>query len=131
MRAGRPRAKSPRSFAAVGIDWAFGCRVHAGHAPQGQIESALSQEKDNNGGDFASAYRRASPILEAVYQMIATVLLGTLGGWWLDERLGASPWLLVAGSVLGVGGGLAVFLRAVLRVSNKKPEKPKSEADGD
>lgn len=56
--------------------------------------------------------------------MVGTVLAGTLGGWWLDKKLGTSPWLVVVGSVLGVGGGLTVFLRAVLRTPSSKPGKP-------
>ncbi len=106
-----------------------------GRATRRRIESALAGEKDKNGGDFASAYRRASPILDGVYQMVAAVLLGTLGGWLLDKQLGTSPWLVVAGSVLGIGSGLTVFLRAALRVSGQKPpqgrQEPRSGADGE
>ena len=93
---------------------------------RGQIEAALAEEKDKNGGDFASAYRRASPVLEGVYQMVATVLTGTLGGWWLDKELKTAPLLMIAGAVLGIGGGLTVFLRAVLRMSHRKagPQDP-------
>ncbi|MHB1125883.1 MAG: AtpZ/AtpI family protein [Bacillota bacterium] len=35
--------------------------------------------------------------------MAASILLGLFGGKWLDEKLGTSPWLLVAGLLMGVG----------------------------
>jgi ATP synthase protein I len=88
--------------------------------PPGQVEPAEAREKGSNGADFAAAYRRASPVLDGGYQMVATVLAGTLGGWWLDGKLGTTPWLMVAGAVLGIGGGMTVFFRAVLRMSKKK-----------
>lgn len=34
-------------------------------------------------------------------QFTATLLLFLFGGKWLDERLGTSPWLLLAGVFLG------------------------------
>ena len=41
--------------------------------------------------------------------LLTTTLLGTLGGYWLDEQLGTIPILLLAGLLLGlIVGGLAV-----------------------
>ena len=59
-------------------------------------------------------------MLDGVYQMVATVVLGTLGGWWLDKKLRTAPWLMVTGAVLGISVGMTVFLRAVLRMSSRK-----------
>ena len=39
-------------------------------------------------------------------------LLGALG-WWLDGKLGTSPWLLIAGVFAGAVGGFIAMLRAV------------------
>lgn len=90
-----------------------------GQGPEGG-KSALAGEKPKDGGDFASAYRRAQPILDGVYQMVAAVLIATLGGWWLDKKLGTAPWLVIAGSVLGIATGMTVFLRAALGASRKR-----------
>ncbi|MBI5545601.1 MAG: AtpZ/AtpI family protein [Deltaproteobacteria bacterium] len=92
---------------------------------RGQTRPALGKENDRNGGGFASAYRKAAPVLDGVYQLVAAVLLGTLGGWWLDGKLGTSPWLVIVGAVLGIATGMTVFLRAALRMSRRQ-EPPKT-----
>jgi F0F1-type ATP synthase assembly protein I len=66
---------------------------------------------------FASAYRRAAPVLDASWQMAGAACLGALAGWFLDSKLGTAPWLLVAGSLLGSTAGLAIFIRAAMRMS--------------
>lgn len=35
------------------------------------------------------------------------------GGWWLDERWGTEPWLLIAGAVLGFAAGMLHLLQLV------------------
>ncbi|MCI0341082.1 MAG: AtpZ/AtpI family protein [Planctomycetales bacterium] len=57
-------------------------------------------------------------------QLAITILLGVLGGYWLDGRLGTAPWLTVAGSVLGMGAGFTNFILAVLRREKRR------ESDG-
>jgi F0F1-type ATP synthase assembly protein I len=47
--------------------------------------------------------------------MALVLLLGVLGGVWLDERTGASPAFTVVGSVLGIGLGMAIVIREVGR----------------
>lgn len=39
-------------------------------------------------------------------ELLLAVLLGLLGGRWLDSKLGTAPWLLLAGAALG---GLSAF----------------------
>jgi ATP synthase protein I len=50
----------------------------------------------------------------ALFFSVAT-LLGL--GWLLDRWLGTSPWLLVAGIVLGSGIGLYEFVRLTSRIN--------------
>jgi len=47
-------------------------------------------------------------------ELVAPILLGIFVGRWLDGRWGTEPWLLVAGSVLGMIVGFYSFLRSVL-----------------
>ena len=43
----------------------------------------------------------------------ATVTLFGAAGWWLDRRLGTSPWLLLLGLFLGAALAFVSLLRAV------------------
>lgn len=53
----------------------------------------------------------ASKLAGVGLQFAGVVLLFTLGGHWLDQRLGSEPWLLLIGLALGlVGGGLSLIL---------------------
>ena len=38
-------------------------------------------------------------------------LILALGGWWLDRKLGTSPWLLLLGCAIGIVGGLYRLVR--------------------
>lgn len=42
----------------------------------------------------------------------AICVLGALG-WWLDAKLGTSPWLLIVGIFAGAVGGFIAVLKAV------------------
>ncbi len=44
-----------------------------------------------------------------------SVLLGLLGGMWLDSKAGTEPWLMLLGLVLGLIAGFRGVLRAVER----------------
>jgi F0F1-type ATP synthase assembly protein I len=55
-------------------------------------------------------------------ELIAPLLAGLFGGYWLDGKLGTSPWFLITGTVLGFAAGFLNFFRAVL---------PRKGRDGD
>lgn len=40
---------------------------------------------------------------------------GSLGGYWLDSRLGTTPWLFLVGALLGITAGFYHFFSVVLR----------------
>lgn len=46
--------------------------------------------------------------------IVAIFILGGLG-WWLDARLNTTPWLMIAGAVLGFAVGLWLLLKAASR----------------
>lgn len=72
------------------------------------------------GDSIASAYRKAGPYIDASWQLAGSVGLGALGGWWLDRRLGTSPWLLVGGALFGIGTGFYLFFKILMNLNRKK-----------
>jgi F0F1-type ATP synthase assembly protein I len=48
------------------------------------------------------------------FEIVVPIVLGLLAGWWLDERWGTGPWLMMAGVLLGIGAGFYNFFRVVL-----------------
>lgn len=40
------------------------------------------------------------------FQFALAISLGVVGGNWLDGRFGMTPWLTIAGSLLGISGGM-------------------------
>ncbi len=63
---------------------------------------------------FAEAMRKAAPYLNLGWTFAVTVTLGVLAGWWLDRKLGTRPWLLLAGSLLGIASAFVSFFRVAM-----------------
>jgi len=57
-------------------------------------------------GDWSRVLREAAPYLGLGTTLAGSLLLGVGAGYWLDRRLGTSPWLLLAGALLGIFSGL-------------------------
>ena len=53
----------------------------------------------------------------AAISLFAAVVGGLIVGWLLDRWLGTSPWLLVAGFILGVAAGFYEFIRTTSRLN--------------
>ena len=53
----------------------------------------------------------------AALSLFAAVVGGLIVGWLLDRWLGTSPWLLVAGFILGVAAGFYEFIRTTSRLN--------------
>jgi ATP synthase protein I len=64
-------------------------------------------------GDWGRALREAAPYLGIGTSFAASVLLGVGLGYWLDRRWGTTPWLLLLGSMLGIGAGFYQFYKTV------------------
>ena len=61
------------------------------------------------------ALRRLGPYMSLGTMFGAAVLVFTGAGYWVDGRLGTSPWLAVTGLLLGVALGFYNFFAVVLR----------------
>jgi F0F1-type ATP synthase assembly protein I len=75
---------------------------------------------EGRGDDVGHAYRRAAPYLDASWQLAGSVALWTAVGWYADRKLHTAPWLLVAGSVLGMAVGFYLFFKALSAIGRKK-----------
>ncbi len=54
-------------------------------------------------------------------EMLASVLIGTLGGYGLDYLLHTRPWLMIVGFILGSAAGF----RSIFRLINQDQDKEK------
>jgi ATP synthase protein I len=65
-------------------------------------------------------------------EMGIAVALGSVGGWYLDDRYGTGPWLLIVGMGFGIAAGFKGLYRAAkegLREA-KRDEEEESEENG-
>ncbi len=87
---------------------------------------APSRKSDGLGNSWA----KAQPYVDAVWEFVAATGLGTAGGWWLDRRFHTTPWLLVAGSMIGFAAGMTVMFRTMLSLSAREmAEQRRKEAE--
>jgi len=63
------------------------------------------------------------------FTLLAGMLIGYAGGRYLDGLLGVSPWLSLAGIMLGVIAGFRVLLRDILR-EDRRAEKRSGRSGG-
>jgi ATP synthase protein I len=64
-------------------------------------------------GDRARVIRELAPYLGVGMTLAVTILLGLLGGHWLDARFGTRPLFILVGGGLGLGLALYQFFRTV------------------
>ena len=50
-------------------------------------------------------------------ELAVSVVIGLLGGRWLDDKFGTSPWLMLFGLLLGVVAGFRSLIRTARRAS--------------
>lgn len=56
-------------------------------------------------------------------QLFLTIGIFALGGWWLDSKLGTSPFLLLLGVCVGFGAGFYSILHKVPGTSARGSKK--------
>ncbi len=76
-------------------------------------------DKGRELSETAQQMRAAEPYISAVWKLVGGAVVGALGGYFLDKRLGTTPWLLVGLSVAGISAGFYGFLREMSRLGRK------------
>ena len=54
-------------------------------------------------------------LLGSGLQFAVTIMIATIGGWWLDEKLSTSPLLLIAGMLFGATAAFYHLYRMLTR----------------
>jgi F0F1-type ATP synthase assembly protein I len=62
-----------------------------------------------------STMQQLGPYMGLGFQLAAAMVVFGAIGWWLDERWGTTPWLLVVGVLLGAVGGMISIIRTSIR----------------
>jgi len=69
------------------------------------------------------------PYLTMGIQLALAVVVFFFVGRWLDGKLGTAPWLMLAGLLVGIAGGMIKFLRAAVALgkeANRDAEKERA-----
>jgi ATP synthase protein I len=67
--------------------------------------------------DDQNVNSKSSVVYGAVLSLALSIVSCLLVGWALDRWLGTSPWLIVAGILLGSVAGFMQFIRLMSRIS--------------
>ncbi|MBP1678511.1 MAG: putative F0F1-ATPase subunit Ca2+/Mg2+ transporter [Bacteroidetes bacterium] len=73
------------------------------------------------------------PYLTMGIQLALSVVVFFFAGRWLDGELGTAPWLMLAGLLVGIAGGLIKFVRAAVALgkeANKNAEEERAHGQG-
>ena len=68
----------------------------------------------------AEIVQKLGPYLGLGWVLAAAVLAGTAGGYYADKWLGTSPWLTLAGILLGMTAGFTSVLRTLFSTPSDK-----------
>lgn len=77
------------------------------------------------GKQLNAAWRLASVGIE----LALSVVIGLLGGQWLDGRFGTEPYLMIVGLLLGVTAGMRGLIRAAKSAQRAASENPSAPPD--
>jgi F0F1-type ATP synthase assembly protein I len=81
----------------------------------------VSKPKADEGlSDAARAQQSAAPYVDAVWRMVAALVLGAVAGLLADKRWGCGPWGVVSGLGLGLGVGFWSLLRSLSQLGKRR-----------
>jgi F0F1-type ATP synthase assembly protein I len=71
----------------------------------------------------SKALKELSPFLIMGWQMVLTIVLCGILGWWLDKQFNTKPWLLIGFLFFGVFAAMVSFLKTAMNANKKKNTK--------
>ncbi len=70
-------------------------------------------------GAAMRAYMKASAgVANVGLEVVVSIFMGFVGGWWLDGQFGTKPWLMAVGAVFGLVAAGRFIYRASKKVSD-------------
>ncbi|RMG20043.1 MAG: AtpZ/AtpI family protein [Deltaproteobacteria bacterium] len=95
-------------------------RTRAAASPDrdaGDLAAGKEPAPDEEGlGDLARAMQKAGPLLTMGWTIAASVVLGVLGGVWLDDHFETKPLFTLLGSLFGIASAVVQFIRTIQRL---------------
>jgi ATP synthase protein I len=89
----------------------------------------MNEEREHQEPKRSPPYREGGTSGAAVaglgMQFVVAILLFLFLGKWLDERLGTTPWLLIAGVFLGAGASFYSIYRRLMADQKRDDEARK------
>jgi ATP synthase protein I len=76
-------------------------------------EGQRKREAASSAGRAAAGLRTAAVLSGIGFLMAGSVVVGTVGGMWLDRHLHSEPWLTALGAILGSAAGFVQMFRLV------------------
>jgi ATP synthase protein I len=67
----------------------------------------------------SGSLRKIAPFLNLGGIIAGCMVAGVLLGYWLDKKFQTEPWLLLAGSVLGIVSSFYHFFKVVLHIKDE------------
>ena len=61
-------------------------------------------------------------------ELAVFIVVGVLGGNWIDEKYGTAPWGILGGVAFGIAGGVRTLVRTVKHIQ-KSQEKESGESE--
>lgn len=79
-------------------------------------------EKNNKKEGITRIWRQSAPYLGLGSFFTIAIAGGLLLGYWIDKKLGTTPWFTLIGTVLGFIVGFYHFFKVVLNDRKKKDQ---------
>jgi F0F1-type ATP synthase assembly protein I len=86
-----------------------------------------SKKADRGLGNSFKAFRVAGPLFGSGIQLAAAVTLFFFIGRWLDGKFGTEPWLMLAGALIGAGGGMYRFIKTAMEIGAEEDREEEEE----